>query len=255
MARWLPIFEQNFVSMDVFSSRKDGPCTGATSFSLPFASHLIQEMCDFLPWPPNFTERFQSHPSAKLKGVQSQVRLRVWLGSRTQSAWSPDPRFPPGHSLTAHLISSTYLHPINQVKEFASTYELPSAHYEFVHGIWKESRQFPPRARGAPHCATGESWQTWSFAGVLEERCISKHILLLPYRLISNIKPRRDQNTLESLKNVLAEGIGESEDLLVPVFLEGKISSLSWQFLPVQFEWNPVRDICLLEAEFHKSQS
>lgn len=33
-----------------------------------------------------------------------------------------------GHSLPATLISSTYLHPINQVKEFASTYEPPSLH-------------------------------------------------------------------------------------------------------------------------------
>lgn len=57
----------------------------------------------------------------------------------------------------------------------------------------------------------------------MEERCISKTILLLPYyRLVSNIKPRSDQNTLESLKNVFAEGVGEAEDLLIAVFLEGK---------------------------------
>lgn len=78
----------------------------------------------------------------------------------------------------------------------------------------------PPASRG--------SGLTWRLAGVLEERCISKTILLLLYyRLISNIKPRSDQNTLESFKNELAEGIGEAEDLLITVFLEGKISSLS----------------------------
>lgn len=77
---------------------------------------------------------------------------------------------------------------------------------------------------------------------------------LLPYdRLILNTKPRSDQNILESLKNVLTEGIGESEDLLITVSLEGKISSLVWQFPPVQFEWNPVRDICLKQSFINHS--
>lgn len=44
------------------------------------------------------------------------------------------------------------------------------------------------------------------------------------------------------------------EDLLITVFLERKISILGCQFLHVQFEWNMVRDLCLLEAQLHKSQ-
>lgn len=137
-------------------------------------------------------------------------------------------------------------------------------HCEFVHEIWKESRRFPPRARGAPHCATGfprvradrlrglqEFWKKDAFP---KTSCCSSCNGLLPYyRQILNIKPRSDQNILESLKNVLAEGIGESEDLLITVSLEGKISSLGWQFPPVQFEWNPVRDICLKQSFINHS--
>lgn len=119
-----------------------------------------------------FTYRFQKHPPAKLKGVKTRVRLQ--LGTRIPVALSTDPGFRTGYSLIARLISSTYLHPINQVKEFASTYELPSSHYEFVHEIWKESRRFLPRARRRALCgvctsplchwlSTGGSWQTWSF--------------------------------------------------------------------------------------------
>lgn len=72
---------------------------------------------------------------------------------------------------------------------------------------------------------------------------------LVPYyKLISNIMPRDDQTAFESLRNVLVKGTHKSEDLLITVFLEGKISSLVWQFLHVQFEWNMVREICVLEA-------
>lgn len=73
-------------------------------------------------------------------------------------------------------------------------------------------------------------------------------VLVPYYKLISNIMPRDDQTAFESLRNVLVKGTHPSEDLLITVFLEGRISSLVWQFLHVQFEWNMVREICLLEA-------
>jgi len=66
--------------------------------------------------------------------------------------------------------------------------------------------------------------------------------------------PRDDQNAFESLRSVFVGGIHKSEDLLITVFLEGNISSLEWQLLHVQFERDLVREICLLEAQFHKSQ-
>lgn len=94
----------------------------------------------------------------------------------------------------------------------------------------------------------------WKKDALPKTSCCSSCNGLVPYyRQILNIKPRSDQNILESLKNVLAEGIGESEDLLITVSLEGKIFSLGWQFPPVQLEWNPVRDICLKQSFINHS--
>lgn len=59
-----------------------------------------------------------------LRDSHSSALHGCWEPERPErGSWCSD-----GHSLPATLISSTYLHPINQVKEFASTYEPPSLH-------------------------------------------------------------------------------------------------------------------------------
>lgn len=92
-------------------------------------------------------------------------------------------------------------------------------------------------------------------AEIVLHRCISEHILSTRLQrpgpmlqLIFSTMPRDDHRAFESVRNVLVEGLHESEDLLIMAFLEAKSSSLGWRFLHVLFE------ICPLEAQFHKSQ-
>lgn len=76
-----------------------------------------------------FSKPQTSHQDFKTVPPQSSGVSRPELGSgwckHTASAGDQDPNghrgIRTGCSLTARLISSTYLHPINQVKEFAST--------------------------------------------------------------------------------------------------------------------------------------